>query len=186
MDAPGLALFDTALGACALAWTQQGLLAVQLPEADPAATRARLLKRLPEAVDFDPTAEAREAIDAMVGLLDGQPRELSFIRLHIEDAPAFVRRVYQVARAIPPGSTLTYGEVAARAGDPGAAQAVGQIMGRNPWPIVVPCHRVVAAGGRLGGFSAHGGGRTKLRLLEIERAFGPETLPLFAAASGGH
>ena len=84
-----------------------------------------------------------------------------------------------IARAIPPGSTLTYGEIARRLGDPGAAQAVGQAMGHNPWPIVVPCHRVLGAGGKVGGFSAPGGAKTKLRMLEIEGALKPERLPLF-------
>jgi len=89
-------------------------------------------------------------------------------------------RVYARTSAIPPGGTATYGEVAAALGDPGLSRAVGQALGRNPWPIVVPCHRVTAADGRMGGFSAPGGGATKLRLLEIEGALVPESLPLFA------
>ena len=88
----------------------------------------------------------------------------------MERVPDFHRRVYQVARTIPPGKTLTYGDVARRLGDPGAAQAVGQALGRNPFAIIVPCHRVVAAGGRIGGFSANGGAATKRRILAIEGA----------------
>jgi methylated-DNA-[protein]-cysteine S-methyltransferase len=92
--------------------------------------------------------------------------------------PAFHRAVYAVARAIPPGETLTYGEVARRLGDPGSARAVGQALGRNPFAIIVPCHRVVAAGGATGGFSAHGGAATKRRILAIEGAGGDApTLP---------
>ena len=117
----------------------------------------------------------------MAALLAGEPRDLRFVGLDLERAGEFERRVYEIARAIPPGSTLTYGEIAERLGDPGAAQAVGQSMGRNPWPIVVPCHRVLGAGGKVGGFSAPGGARTKLRMLEIEGALRPEGLPLFAA-----
>ena len=97
----------------------------------------------------------------------------------MEGVPAFDRRVYEVARSIPPGATLSYGEIAARLGEPDAARDVGQALGRNPFSIVVPCHRVLAAGGKLGGFSARGGRRTKLRLLSIENAPVKGTLPLF-------
>ena len=102
--------------------------------------------------------------------LSGAAVDLSTVPLDMERVPAFERRVYEVARTIPPGQTLTYGEVAARLGDPGAAREVGQALGRNPFAVIVPCHRVVAAGGKTGGFSATGGVTTKLRLLEIERA----------------
>jgi methylated-DNA-[protein]-cysteine S-methyltransferase len=95
---------------------------------------------------------------------------LSFITLDMEGVPEFHRRVYGVARTIPPGATLSYGEIAARLGDPGSARAVGQALGRNPFVIVVPCHRVLAAGGKTGGFSANGGTATKLTLLAIEGA----------------
>jgi methylated-DNA-[protein]-cysteine S-methyltransferase len=90
--------------------------------------------------------------------------------LDMEGVPPFHRRVYELARAIPPGEVLTYGEVARRLGDPGASRAVGQALGHNPYAPVVPCHRVLAAGGRSGGFSAEGGAATKLKMLEIERA----------------
>ncbi len=91
----------------------------------------------------------------------------------MERVPEFNRRVYAVARAVPPGETITYGEIAERIGERGAAQAVGQALGRNPFPIVVPCHRVLAADGGLGGFSAHGGVATKRRMLAIEGAGAP-------------
>jgi methylated-DNA-[protein]-cysteine S-methyltransferase len=110
------------------------------------------------------------AIDGIVALLGGEPADLTAVPLDMERLPAFQRAVYEIARTIPPGDTLTYGEIAARLGDPGTARAVGQALGSNPFPIVVPCHRVLAAGGRLGGFSAHGGTATKLRLLTLERA----------------
>src|SRR5262249_61450420 len=92
------------------------------------------------------------------------------VRLDRTGVPAFRRRVYEAARTIPPGQTLSYGEVAACAGSPGAARAVGQALGKNPFAIVVPCHRVLAAGGRVGGFSAQGGIATKLRLLALQSA----------------
>ncbi len=99
--------------------------------------------------------------------------------LDLEQVPPFHRRVYEVARTIPPGSTLTYGEIASRLGEPRLARDVGQALGRNPFAIVVPCHRVVAAGGKTGGFSAGGGVRTKLRMLAIEGAPAAGTIPLF-------
>jgi methylated-DNA-[protein]-cysteine S-methyltransferase len=115
----------------------------------------------------------RDAIDAMTALLRGEAVDLRDVPLDLGAVPDFARRVYAVAQAIPPGSTRTYGEVAAQVGEPGAARAVGRAMGQNPVPIVVPCHRVVAAGGALGGFSARGGASTKRRMLAIEGALAP-------------
>jgi len=118
----------------------------------------------------DTGAANRAAIDGIVALLEGEDAgDLSEIELDLRAVPAFNAAVYRVARTIPPGETLTYGEIAARLDDPGAARAVGQALGANPIPIIVPCHRVLAAGGRAGGFSAPGGVMTKLKLLEIER-----------------
>ena len=112
--------------------------------------------------------------------LRGARVDYSQTPLAFERVGAFEASVYRAALAIPWGETRTYGALAAALGDPGAAQAVGQALGRNPWPIVVPCHRITAADGRAGGFSAPGGAATKLRLLEIEGALAPESLPLFA------
>lgn len=181
MDASGRHLFETPIGLCGLAWNARGLIGVQLPEASAAATRARLGRRFPEAAEATPTPDVEGAVRRILRLLEGEPEDLSPIVLDLERTGDFERRVYAVARRIPPGATLTYGEIAARAGEPGAAQAVGQAMGRNPWPIVVPCHRVVGAGGRLGGFSATGGGAAKLKLLAIEGGM-TRGLPLFDGA----
>jgi methylated-DNA-[protein]-cysteine S-methyltransferase len=164
------ALFETAIGGCAIAWSGSGILALQLPEADDGRTRRRMLRRWPDAREETPPAVVRHAIDGVVALLSGAAIDLSIVALDMAHVPAFDRRVYEVARAIPPGQTLTYGDVAARLGDPGAAREVGQALGRNPFAVIVPCHRVIAAGGKTGGFSATGGVTTKLRLLEIERA----------------
>src|SRR5207247_6696232 len=112
----------------------------------------------------------REASEQMVALLRGAPTDLAAVALDMDGVRAFHRRVYEVARTIPAGKTLSYGDIAARLGAPRAARAVGQALGRNPFPIVVPCHRVLAAGGKPGGFSANGGVATKLRLLAIEAA----------------
>jgi methylated-DNA-[protein]-cysteine S-methyltransferase len=121
----------------------------------------------------------RGAIDGIVALLGGEARDLSDVELDMRQVAPFHRRVYEAARAIPPGATLSYGEIAARLGEPGAARDVGSALGQNPFPIIVPCHRVVGAKGKLGGFSAHGGVKTKLRLLSIEGVQAPGTAPLF-------
>ena len=114
--------------------------------------------------------EVQQTIDDIVALLAGEPRHLLTARLDMSQVPAFFRDVYAIVRRIPPGQTLSYGEVADRCGDRGAARAVGQAMARNPFPIIVPCHRVLAAHGKSGGFSANGGVVTKMRLLAIEGA----------------
>lgn len=169
--------FATAIGRCGIAWSDRGVIGVQLPEASEMATRARLRRRFPDASEASPTPSIQSAIDGIVALLAGQDAgDLSDIDLDLRAVPAFNAAVYRVARTIPPGETLTYGEIAARLNDPGAARAVGQALGANPIPIIVPCHRVLAAGGRAGGFSAPGGVMTKLKLLEIERSRFPFAL----------
>jgi methylated-DNA-[protein]-cysteine S-methyltransferase len=173
METTGYTLFDTALGACGIAWGPRGVVSVQLPDADERALRRRIRRAVPDAAEAVPPADVARAIEEIVALLEGEPRDLSAVVLDMERVPEFNRRVYAVARAIPPGETLTYGEVAERIGERGAAQAVGQALGRNPFPIVVPCHRVLAAGGGLGGFSAPGGVATKRRMLAIEGAGAP-------------
>jgi methylated-DNA-[protein]-cysteine S-methyltransferase len=169
----GYALFDTTLGRCAIAWSERGVVATELPGSDEAATRRRIARALPDAVESTPPPSVAAAIDAITGLLAGTPDDLASIPLDLDGVPEFHRRVYDVARAIPPGETRSYGEVAAALGEPGAAQAVGRALGRNPIPIVVPCHRVLAANGALHGFSAPGGIETKRRMLALEGAGAP-------------
>jgi methylated-DNA-[protein]-cysteine S-methyltransferase len=168
MTAQGFALFDTAIGLCGIAWGASGIVGVQLPEAREPATRARLLRRFPQALEGPPPAAVRRAQRGLVALLRGEASDLEGVRLDMRGVPPFHRRVYEVARDIAPGQTLSYGELAARLGAPGSARAVGQALGRNPFALVVPCHRVLAAGGKPGGFSANGGVATKQRLLAIE------------------
>jgi methylated-DNA-[protein]-cysteine S-methyltransferase len=189
---PGLAytLFDTAIGVCAVVWSERGIAGVQLPEADGQATGARVRRRFPDALQSPPPVNVQRAIDNMIALLKGEACNLTDIALDIEGTPDFNRKVYEIARIIPLGQTLTYGEVAERLGDRHLARAVGQALGENPVPLIVPCHRVLAAGGGSGGFSASGGIVTKLRLLTIEGAqpggptlFGP--LPLAASPRRG-
>jgi methylated-DNA-[protein]-cysteine S-methyltransferase len=169
-------VFETAIGACGLAWGPTGLIGVLLPEGDSRRVRARLMQRFPDLAEGDPPAAAAR----IAAFLGGARDDLRDLALDTSGLGRFDANVYAEARAIPPGATLTYGELAGRLGDPAQARAVGQSLGRNPWPIVVPCHRITAADGRAGGFSAPGGRATKLRLLEIEGALAADRLPLFA------
>ena len=164
------ALFGTDIGDCAIAWNDVGLTAVWLPEASREALRRRVQRRSPEAIETRPSGELAQIVDAIVRLLAGEHVGFEGAPLDLEHTDAFDARVYAATRAIRAGQVRTYGEVAAQLGAPASARAVGQSLGRNPWPIVVPCHRVVAAGSALGGFSAPGGTSTKRRLLAIERA----------------
>lgn len=169
----GIAMFSTAIGECGIAWNANVIVGVQLPERTSSATRARLARRFADAREVVPPPPVQAAIDEIVALLRGEARDLADVPVDLEHVPEFNRRVYEIARTIRPGDTLTYGEVAARLGDPGLARDVGKALGENPIPIVVPCHRVLAAGGRTGGFSGGAGVPTKLRMLAIERSPGP-------------
>jgi methylated-DNA-[protein]-cysteine S-methyltransferase len=164
----GFALFETMIGRCGIAWGERGVVGIQLPEGRESDTRARLQRRFPDAREAALPSSVRRAVDSIVALLRGEKSDLSAIDLDMGQVPPFHRRVYEVARTIPPGTTLSYGEIAKLLGTPGSARAVGQALGKNPFAIVVPCHRVLAAGGRMGGFSANGGITTKRRLLTIE------------------
>ncbi|MBB3052725.1 methylated-DNA-[protein]-cysteine S-methyltransferase [Prauserella isguenensis] len=174
------------------------ILGAQLPETDVETTRARLRTRFPDAVEHpavdphraDPGAYGvgahdvgaydvggvegpvppwvLEVIDAVAASLAGEEVDLSAVPLNLASVPPFHARVYEVARTIPRGTTTTYGELARLLGEPGAAQAVGQALGANPFAPIVPCHRILAAGGKPGGFSAAGGVATKERILEAE------------------
>lgn len=162
-------LFDTAFGLTGIAWAASGLTRVQLPEADAAATRARLGKG--GAVEGEPPATLAWVLAALKAYFDGVETDFSSLTLALPDETSDERRrIYDAARRLSWGETASYGEVARRAGLPHGAQAVGQAMAANPAPIVIPCHRVLAAGGRLGGFSAYGGALTKEKLLVLERA----------------
>ncbi|HWA62905.1 MAG TPA: methylated-DNA--[protein]-cysteine S-methyltransferase [Caulobacteraceae bacterium] len=173
------ALFPSDIGECAVAWGPAGITGVLLPAGDTARLRERLARRAPTAREAEPPAAVAEAIGAMQALLAGEPRDLTFIALDLEGAPDFDRRVWDITRQIPPGSTLTYGDIARRLGDVALSREVGRALGQNPCPIVVPCHRVLAANGRTGGFSAPGGVDTKLRMLSIERAASDPSPSLF-------
>ena len=170
-------LFDTAIGTCGIVWNERGLAGIHLPDANRARTGASVTRRFPGAAPAPPPADVQHAIDGIVALLRGEKPDLREIALDYDRVPEFNRRVYELARTIGPGATLTYGDMAQRLGTPGMARAVGQALGQNPWPIVVPCHRVLAADGGMGGFSAPGGVATKRRMLEIEGVEGVRPEP---------
>jgi methylated-DNA-[protein]-cysteine S-methyltransferase len=173
------ALFDTAIGLCGIEWSPRGINGVQLPMGSREKTLARIRQRHGEIAETEPTAEVRRAIDGIVELLSGKPNDLADIALDLDGVPEFNRGVYDIARTIPPGRTVTYGDIARKLGGVELSRDVGQALGRNPCPIVVPCHRVLAAGNRPGGFSANGGVVTKLRMLAIEGAAVNHTPSLF-------
>jgi len=170
MTAHGFTLFDTAIGRCGIAWGGRGIVGVQLPESREAQTLARLLRRHADAVEASPPPDIQRALDGIVALLAGEAADLSAAVLDMHHVPPFHRRVYDAARAVPAGATLSYGAIAKQMSPGSSARAVGQALGRNPFAIVVPCHRVLAASGKIGGFSANGGIATKLRMLSIEAA----------------
>jgi methylated-DNA-[protein]-cysteine S-methyltransferase len=181
MRAAGSCLFDTAFGRCGIAWSAHGVCALQLPEGNDTATSARLRRRAHGAEPGEPPPRVQRAIAGIAALLRGEAVNLDFVELDLQGVPALHRRVYAVARAIPRGATLSYGEVAERLGDRTLARAVGQALARNPFAPVVPCHRVLAAHGQAGGFSAPGGLRTKLRLLTLEGAHPSGAPDLFSS-----
>jgi methylated-DNA-[protein]-cysteine S-methyltransferase len=172
MRAPvAYAVFATAIGDCALAWNDVGIVAAWLPEASRGRLRARIEGRFPGAAETAPPPVMAAAVAAITALLDGERVDLLAVRIDDSRLAAFDRRVYAAARTIPPGRVVSYAELAARVGADATAREVGAALGRNPFPIIVPCHRIVAAGaGDLGGFSAPGGTATKRRLLTIEDA----------------
>jgi O-6-methylguanine DNA methyltransferase len=177
-------MFDTPLGWCGIAWSEGGkrpaVRLLQLPEITPAMTKSRTAASsgVPEA--SAPPTEIAEVVQRVCQHLRGEVQDFRDVTVELDGAGLFARRVYAAVREIPAGETRTYGEIAAALCRPSAARAVGQVLGRNPIPLIIPCHRVLAAGGRPGGFSAPGGRATKLRLLAFERApFGVRSGQLF-------
>jgi methylated-DNA-[protein]-cysteine S-methyltransferase len=161
-------LFDTAIGPCGIAWSERGLTGLQLPGSDRRATEKRL-----RAISASPDPEApppgvKRVIVEIQRYLAGSRIDFSSVAIDLLEISPFHRRVYAAARTIAWGHTATYGQLARQTGSPMAARAVGQALSRNPIPIIIPCHRILAHGNRVGGFSAYGGMRTKERLLSLE------------------
>lgn len=185
MNNAAYCLFETPLGACGIAWRETGdsgsqavVTAVQLPEATPQSTESRIARKTGSNQRSAPPPEIASVIEKIRKHLQGDVQDFRNVAVDLAGTTPFFREVYERTREIPPGQMRTYGEVAKAAGQPGAAQEVGQAMARNPVPIIVPCHRVSAAGGKLGGFSAPGGPATKAKLLALEGA--SVNLPLFS------
>lgn len=170
MDNSGFALFETPIGSCGIAWRGDRIVGTSLPESTSDLTARRITARFPDLLERAPSPAARTMIGAIVRLLEGEAVAFDTSPLDLDGMDAFEAAVYEVALAIPPGETRTYGDIARSIGAPGAARAVGRALGRNPFPIVIPCHRVMAAEGGSGGFSAPGGIDTKLKMLNIEGA----------------
>jgi methylated-DNA-[protein]-cysteine S-methyltransferase len=179
MSGRGYSVFDTAIGRCGIAWGHVGVVGVQLPEAREIETRGRLLRQHPDARELRPPPHVEIAIEGIVASLRGQAADLSDVALDTSEISAFNVRVYQFARTIPRGETRTYGEVAARLGASGAAHSVAQAISRNPFMIVVPCHRVLETGSYADKISPNGGAISKRRLLSIEGAASMSSKTLF-------
>lgn len=185
MKKAGYCLFETPIGACGIAWRTPAdsdsspvVTAVQLPEATPQATESRIARKSGSSQSGEPPLQIAVIIEKIRKHLQGETQDFRGVALDLENVEPFFRQIYEATREIPPGQTRTYGEIAKAVGQPAAAQEVGQAMAKNPVPIIVPCHRVAAAGGKLGGFSAPGGPATKAKLLALEGA--QVNLPLFS------
>jgi len=165
-------IIDTSLGTCGLAWDDAAVVGFHLPETSGDRIREQLIASGALLLPEPTTGQRAEIVRGIRAHLDGELDDLHWIDVELGDVPGFHRKVYAITRAIPPGHTLSYGEVAARAATPGAARAVGRALGDNPIPLIIPCHRVLAADHGLHGFSAPGGIDTKQRLLGIERTPG--------------
>jgi methylated-DNA-[protein]-cysteine S-methyltransferase len=179
MSGLGYTIFDTSVGRCGIAWGELGVLGVQLPEAREIETRRRLFQLFPEARELRPPAEIQSAIDGIAALLRGKAADFSGVPLDMTGVRPFDGRVYDFTRTIPRGETLTYGEVAAKLKASGAAHSVAQALSRNPFMLIVPCHRVLEAGGYADRISPNGGSISKRRLLSIEGAGSPGSKTLF-------
>jgi methylated-DNA-[protein]-cysteine S-methyltransferase len=170
MTGRGFTVFDTAIGRCGIAWSHSGIVGVQLPETREIETRRRLFQLYPEARESRPSLNVEFAIEGIVALLRGEPSDLSRVTLDITGIPPFDARVYAFTRTIPSGETRIYGEVAAALRASGATHSVAQAISRNPFMLIVPCHRVLEAGGYADRISPNGGSISKRRLLSIEGA----------------
>jgi methylated-DNA-[protein]-cysteine S-methyltransferase len=179
MAGPGYSIFDTSVGRCGIAWGHAGIVGVHLPEAREIETRGRMLRQYPDAREQRPTANVEIAIEGIVALLRGQVPDFADVTLDMHGISPFNQRVYAFTRTIPRGETRTYGEVASSLRASGAAHSVAQAIARNPFMIIVPCHRVLEAGSYADKISPNGGSISKRRLLSIEGAGGPSSKTLF-------
>ena len=170
MESAGVTIFATEIGPCGIAWRGQKIVGVEIGDADEKETRYRLGERFPGATDTKVPDFVTYAVEGVRALLAGVDVDFSGTPLALDTQPDLNRQVYEIILELKAGETTTYGAIARRIGDVSLSQAVGYALGKNPFPIIVPCHRVLGANGKVGGFSAAGGTATKLKLLNIERA----------------
>jgi len=162
-------IFETAGGFCGIAWNVVGITRFQLPTRSAESTERMLLRRVPGAEPGAPTPEVVEAVAAVKRYFEGEETDFSGIKLDLGEQDAFFKQIYEAARRVGWGHTTTYGTLAKELGaGPEAARDVGEAMAKNPVALIIPCHRVLAAGGKVGGFSAPGGSAAKIRMLELE------------------
>lgn len=163
------AVFETAAGFCAIGWTPAGIARFQLPDRDGATAARNMLRRFPAAQPGTPPAPVAVAIAAAQRYFAGEAVDFSDLALDLDGQDEFFARIYAALRAVGYGRTTTYGALAKELGaGPEAARAVGQAMAKNPVPLIIPCHRVLAAGNKVGGFSAPGGADSKVKMLALE------------------
>ncbi|MCT7374890.1 methylated-DNA--[protein]-cysteine S-methyltransferase [Chelativorans salis] len=174
-------VFETAFGFCGIGWTEHGIARFMLPMATPESVAETLVKRTPGSREAAPTGTTAEVVAAATRYFAGEREDFSAIALDLDGVDPFRRAIYAAARRLGYGETTTYGALAEEAGFPEAARETGTALGRNPVPLIVPCHRILAAGGKLGGFSAPGGTTTKLKMLALERAVPPGAEPAQAS-----
>ena len=179
MTGLGYTIFDTVIGRCGVAWSPLGVIGVQLPEAREIDTRRRLYQLYPEARELRPPLNTEIAIEGVTALLRGADSDLSDVALDASGIPAFNQRVYAYTRQIPRGETRTYAEIASSLRASGAVYSVAQAIARNPFMIIVPCHRVLEAGNYADKISPNGGAISKRRLLSIEGAHPTTSKTLF-------
>src|ERR1700687_4002277 len=179
MSGRGYTIFDTGIGRCGIAWGDFGVIGVQLPEAREMEPRGGRLPQYPDPRELRPPLNVEIAIEGISALLRGQACDLSDVTLDMRGIHAFNQRVYELTREIPRGETRTYGEIATKLGASGATHSVAQAIGRNPFMIIVPCHRVLEAGAYANRISPNGGVISKRRLLSIEGAGSASAKTLF-------
>jgi methylated-DNA-[protein]-cysteine S-methyltransferase len=179
MSGRGYTVFDTGIGRCGITWSDDGVVGVQLPEAREIETRRRLFQLYADAREMRPTPNVEIAIEGMVALLRGHASDLSDVILDMNGIPGFSQRVYEFTRTIPRGETRIYGEVAASLRASGATHSVVQAISKSPFMLIVPCHRVLEAGGYADKISPNGGAISKRRLLSIEGGLSPGSKTLF-------
>jgi len=162
-------VFETAMGFCAIGWSDRGVARFQLPVRSAEAGERLMRRRAPDAEPGAPPEEVAAVVAAAKRYFAGEEVDFSHVRLDFGGEDAFFARIYEALRRVGWGRTTTYGALAKDVGGPReAARDVGEAMAKNPAPLIVPCHRVLAAGGKIGGFSAPGGATTKMRMLELE------------------